>query len=254
MTHTAKKDDVTMSMQNEDPESRIDLYSASDDVLRQVVARPSVWRERWEKGDGHKGTPVQEWFNANTPGCEMVYKDAMSRQLMWVRDTLRYVLGNVQCEVISTHTSKSITLPVYRITSDYMRLRVYLRDNFYNWKLSVDSKDPVNADFTGLFATSFTGERDYSGDHLDPVYFEGFPENVIFGYYGPSDGRRWSAEVTGREQLWSAIFLIARALGGGLRVESAGRAQHRRALDADTARRLLTERAEKRKKEQERTR
>jgi hypothetical protein len=165
--------------------------------------------------------PLAEWIplqQASTDD-ELFYKAASLHQMNFVRDELARLVGwrqspeQVTVNVIASHTSKSVRLPVY----DLCRpdgLRFVLRENFYNWKLSVISTEPVIADFTGLFHTTPPVDRDYTGDPLAPVYFEGFPRELVFGYYEPSDKRCFSAELWGgNEALWTALFLILRARG-----------------------------------------
>ena len=92
-------------------------------------------------------------------------------------------------------------------------LTIVVRNNFYNWKMSVESERPILADFGGLFHVTPPVERDYTGNPLAAVYFEGFPENRIHPYYTEGDRRRWSAEIGGDEGLWTAVFLIMRSIG-----------------------------------------
>lgn len=167
--------------------------------------------------------PIQEWFNKQreaTPD-EMYYKGASGRQIMFARDTLT---GLVACglayeeakkitTVISTHTSKSVLLPVYQFERVDLGLRLIARDNFYNWKLSVISERPIVADFSGLFHTTPPVDPSYTGDPLASVYFEGFPRDLVFGYYEPSSGHRWSAEIGSDNAMWATLFLIMRTLG-----------------------------------------
>lgn len=170
-----------------------------------------------------KPEPLQEWFNKQrevTPD-EMYYKGASARQIMWVRDTLANVFNcglvfeeRRQVEVIATHTSKSVLLPVYSLERADCSLRLVLRENFFNWKLSVISGEPLDVDFSGLFHTTPPIDPSYTGNPLASVYFEGFPEDLIFGYYAPSDKRRFSAEIWGGDEaLWTTVFLIMRARG-----------------------------------------
>jgi hypothetical protein len=167
--------------------------------------------------------PLQDWFNAQreaTPD-EMFYKEASGSQIMFVRDDLRYLVASGLyyeeakdiCRVISHHTSKSVKLPVYQLSRPDLGLRLILRDNFYDWKLSVISETPIVADFSGLFRTTPPIAREYTGCELASCYFEGFPEELVFGYYEPSDKRRWSAAIGGRNALWTTVFLMMRALG-----------------------------------------
>jgi hypothetical protein len=126
-----------------------------------------------------------------------------------------YALAEESLRVISTHRSKSVDLPVYRIINMELDMEFILRNNFYNWKFSVISSKPILAEFTGLFYTSPPVEPDYTGDHLAPVYFEGFPEKYIFGYYDKSDNKKkWSADMYNDYDLWTTIYVCLRALGG----------------------------------------
>ncbi|MCK9567652.1 hypothetical protein M0R72_01720 [Candidatus Pacearchaeota archaeon] len=137
--------------------------------------------------------------------------------------------------VISEHTSKSVRLPVYSFERKDIWLRLTLRYNFYNWKLSVESQSPILADFSGLFFTTPPVEPEYTGNELHPVYFEGFPEDRIFGYY-ENDHCKFSAEIGSHEKLWTAIFLIMRDLGKIKPYVWNTQESHRKALDEESAR------------------
>lgn len=196
-------------------------------------------------------TPLREWCLANRPADEMLWRGGAIEQITFVRDSLNaLVQSGIDYEdandvmVISTHRSKSIALPVYELARPDLGVRLILRDNFYNWKLSVISERPVAVDLSGLCYTSPPVDPEYTGDKLNPVYFEGFPESLVFGYY-ESDHRRFSAELYGREGAWTAVFLIMRAVGAVKPVAYYTRAQHRAELDASKARRLVRKAAAK---------
>lgn len=157
--------------------------------------------------------PLQEWFSAQLIDNEMLWKGAAGYQVMFVRDCIASVMG-ADAFVIATHRSKSITLPVYQIERADLGLTVTMRCNFYNWKLSVQGERPIEADFSGLFYTTPPIEPDYTGNPLSAVYFEGFPSELVFGYYEASDKRQWSAELHEDNALWTALYLVMRALGG----------------------------------------
>ncbi len=158
--------------------------------------------------------PLQHWINANTPKEEMFWEAPARAQMLFVRDRLAplvlsgmsYEEGKDVAQVIGTHTSKSITLPVYELERPDKKLRVILRDNFYDWKLSVIAHVPVKESFRGLFDES-------GGSYLSPVYFEGFDEALIFPAYAKSNGQQFSASIGTEHALWATAFLIVRALG-----------------------------------------
>ena len=169
---------------------------------------------------------LQEWFNKqreNTPD-EMYFKQASGSQIMYVRDALCYLIASGMADdvdvldrkkivtVISEHTSKSVKLPVYNFDRSDIGLRIILRNNFYNWKISVISDVPIIADFDGLFFTSPPPDPGYTGNPLSSCYFEGFPNELIFGYYDTNQSV-WSAEIGFDEKLWTVLFLIMKARG-----------------------------------------
>lgn len=127
---------------------------------------------------------------------------------------LHYEKRRTLAQVISTHGSKSILLPVVEYHRADLGLTFVVRNNFYNWKLSVESERPVVADFGGLFHTTPPVDPDYTGNPLASVYFEGFPGDRIHPYYTQGDRRRWSAEIGNDEELWMTVFLVMRAVGG----------------------------------------
>lgn len=163
---------------------------------------------------------LQEWINSHGPASEMLWAGGWGSQVKFARDAIAPLVGAGlpwdECRVahvISTHCSKSINLPVYEFARPDVGLRLIARNNFYDWKLSVISEQPIAADFDGLFATTSPVEPEYTGDPLASCYFEGFPEELVFGYYGESDKKRWSAEIDGDHAMWATCFLICRSLG-----------------------------------------
>jgi hypothetical protein len=164
---------------------------------------------------------LQRWVSEHVVKDEMLWKGAWGDQIQFVRDTLVGLFSaglyyeDIAAipDVISTHRSKSIELPVYELKRSDIGLTLYLRGNFHDWKLSVVSERPIEADFTGLFHTTPPIDPDYTGDSLHPVYFEGFPRELVFGYYEPSDKKRWSACIGGSYTVYTTVFLILRALG-----------------------------------------
>jgi hypothetical protein len=183
-------------------------------------------------------------MNEHPIGLEMLWNGAAGHQLKFVRDRLTALVGmGLDYEdrkdittVISTHGSKSIDLPVYQLARGDLGLRLILRDNFYNWKLSVLSETPIKADFSCLFHTTSPVAPAYTGNPLSSVYFEGFPSDLVFGYYDESDGRRWSAEIGDDYTLWMVVHAVMRSLGVVKPLTWHTEASHRAELDAETER------------------
>lgn len=181
--------------------------------------------------------PLQTWINqqldlekqTEDPYERSSYRAAVD-QACWVRDRVKSLMAigiepyearkNDVAFVIGEHVSTSVRLPVYELVRPGLRL--ILRNNFYDWKLSVLSEQLINCDFSGLFHTTPPVDPDYTGNSLHPVYFEGFPPELVFGYYEPAleaakrvwePELQWSAEIPSREMLWTVVFLLLRDLG-----------------------------------------
>ena len=96
------------------------------------------------------------WCRVNEPGDTMIYKSGYWDQICFVKDVLlnvcwkKYDYKANPPLVIGTHTSKSIDLPVYKIKiSD--DVTIYMRYNFHDWKVTVDSTIPITVDHRGIF-------------------------------------------------------------------------------------------------------
>lgn len=129
---------------------------------------------------------LQEWATANDPSqTTLIYKDGFWNQIMFVRDQIPGIafrvygegavtnLVNNRIKVISTHTSKSVKLPVFHITMPNGDEFV-MRYNFHDWKVSVKARSPINVDFLNLFDMK---------EKVHPGCCEGFPSEWIFGSY-----------------------------------------------------------------------
>jgi len=180
----------------------------------------------------------------------MYYKKASGGQIMFARDNLcslvsaglPYDRERKTLTVISTHRSKSVVLPVYNFERPDLGLRFVARENFYNWKLSVISERPIDCDFAGLFKTTPPIQPEYTGDPLSSVYFEGFPEDLVFGYY-ETNKCRFSAEIGGDQAMWTVLFLIMRSVGAIKARPWHTRESHQAELAAESKARADAERA-----------
>lgn len=186
---------------------------------------------------------LQEWANSHEVDGKMLWKGAWGNQIAFVRDQVSALIGagiryndprrDELLSVISTHRSKSITLPVYEFSRPDYGLRIILRNNFYNWKMSVICTTPIECNFDGLFHTTPPVEPTYTGDPLNPAYFEGFPEDLVFGYYY-SDQRQFSAEIGTDYELITSLFLIMRSLGAIKAYRWHTKESHKKELEEET--------------------
>jgi hypothetical protein len=203
------------------------------------------------------GVPLQDWVNEQIRDVEMVWDGSFGRQIEFLRDSLtplvergmnHYEKRNEQISrVISSHTSKSITLPVTQITRRDFGISFVMRNNFSDWKLTVLSEKPIEADFGPLFITCPPPEPEYTGDVLEYMYFEGFPSDLIRGYFSQNK-RQWSASIQSDFALWTVIFLCMQSIGALRNKEYHTRESHQKEMEAE---KMARERYESVKKVQD---
>lgn len=130
-----------------------------------------------------KNLPIDllTWSRVNEPSDQMIYKPSYWNQIILIRDKVNYIFYNDYDDfeanpvmVINTHCSKSITLPVYEINIKKYNLKMILRNNMHNWKISVISEKEINLDFMGLFDEE---------KNINSIYCEGFKDYEVFPEY-----------------------------------------------------------------------
>lgn len=168
------------------------------------------------------GTPLQEWFMDNRAKDEMIYKGAAENQIMFVRDRVHPIFvrdydrrKENPVRVVSTHTSKSVKLPVYMI--EIPKLRVIMRGNFHNWMVSVESRSVVAAPGVVINRPIISLPTKYDlfdrDQVISKVYCEGFNDEWVFGSYN-ENGSRFTVELGySREALWAFLWIVACEMG-----------------------------------------
>jgi hypothetical protein len=154
-----------------------------------------------------KNLPVDllTWCRVNEPEEKMLWKQGYWDQIMFVRDTVNPLFYSTYEEwkdnpvkVINTHRSKSIALPVYEIYLKQHDVKMIVRYNFYDWKISVISKTEINIDFMGLFDECNT---------INSIYCEGFKEEQVFQSF-KENKKQFTVEISGMYQVFTFMFLL----------------------------------------------
>ena len=154
-----------------------------------------------------KNLPIDllTWCRVNEPSDDMIYKKGYWNQITFIRDTIMYMLCkdyedyiNNPVLVINTHTSKSIVLPVYQLNLFDKKMKIIIRNNFYNWKISVDSDVEINVDFMGLFK---------SDEQIHSVYCEGFKKEQVYDSYS-NNKKKFTFEIGDTYLLYTFMFLL----------------------------------------------
>lgn len=174
--------------------------------------------------------PLQEWFNTEVldpKDAKAIAETGVRRppraggpddsQIMFIRDRILPLLvrdvgyedrkrGDRQCLVVSSHNSKSTKLPVYHIKGD--DCEVWMRGNYYDWKVSVRSSRPVE-DVLSLLSPLVSSGKDTA---ISDVYFEGFADEWIFGAWDDNP-REFSIELSySFEPLWAFMYMLTERL------------------------------------------
>lgn len=148
---------------------------------------------------------LHAWFMENMPAKDMTYKNSAEEQIMFLRDKTQIFFTNFMLktvQVVSTHVSKSITLPVYHIVLKD-GLELILRGNFHDWKISVNS--PFEIEIPNEILTNYT----LSGEKMHPCYCEGFDESWIWDSY-MNNKQKFTIEINSSlYELYTFLFLLS---------------------------------------------
>jgi len=95
---------------------------------------------------------LQDFINEGIDNLRdtLIYKDSGINQMCWVRDNIGFLLGlREECYVYSTHTSKSVSLPVYTYAVESGH-KIHIRGNFYDWCVAIDTPEGWKSPLAGL--------------------------------------------------------------------------------------------------------
>jgi len=158
---------------------------------------------------------LTNWLKNNIPDDNLIYKNGLYDQTNFVSNFMRQIFlesateYNIDMEfdkrlkimesfepyVISYHRSKSVVLPVMELDLSRIGVKIVLRNNFYDWCISIESESDIDCDFMGLLT-------DTKG------YFEGFPEDRVYGYYSETNKKNFSLCLNNNYELYTFMFLL----------------------------------------------
>jgi hypothetical protein len=133
-------------------------------------------------------------------------KDAYS-QNNFMRDIIGNLLGGVLVFNVSSHTSKSINLPVYGLV---MRngIAIIARDNFYDWKVSIKLPKPIKK---GLIPEEIIS--DGLKENIPSCYCEGFHDDWVYEGYDPDKEQiQFTIEIRNKYDIYLLMFILKNAL------------------------------------------
>jgi len=162
---------------------------------------------------------VTHWIRNNDPEDKMLWKGSLGDQVVFARGLPTMLYGYERgdsdflyekykdaVKVIGTHTSKSIACPVYKFV--WNGITFIMRDNFYNWKVSVDSEIPLDIDFEGIF----------SDEEISSCYCEGFLDSQVYGSYFRNH-KQFTVELSNRYKMYFFFRKIGYYFGCKAKVE-----------------------------------
>lgn len=141
------------------------------------------------------------------------YSKSAEKQAVFVRDKICGNLLHTKGFVVGHHFSKSCYLPVY-YTKMRNGIKVIMRNNFYDWKVSVEIPEGV------LYPSNFLPEDclSYSmvEDKLEKIptcYLEGFKKEWSYDAYNPErPPRKFTIEVPDKERLYVVLHSLKHIL------------------------------------------
>lgn len=157
-------------------------------TLGMVRYNVGAARELWLQKNN-----LTAWSLENPIPDEMYWKGAAQHQLKGFKDLLAIAFRfdkNSILSVVCHHTSKSIKLPVVRLTLPSIGLNIWIRDNFHNFAVTVEAQREIaNLDVSTM-----------NMDSLHSCYFEGFERSnaPVYGSYAP-DNSRFSFHYRGED-------------------------------------------------------
>ena len=146
---------------------------------------------------------LEEFEALNKVGDEMLWKTAAINQIAGFKELREAVVQASGCyvsdNVINTHTSKSIRLPVVEFTIPSTGLTLTMRNNFYDIKVSVNSSKPIEDREFGNWVDTKAVDGYYN--------FEGFPRDKVYGPYDENPSQ-FSVSI-GRDNLKAFVEAVA---------------------------------------------
>ena len=147
-----------------------------------------------------------QWMRKWNIDKNLIYRQAAIDQACFLRDDICGQLLHTHPFVVSTHISKSVTLPVYAFT---MRngIKVICRENFYGWMLSVELPQDKPSHVDVIPEDVF--ECGYMKD-ISSCYFEGFKDEWVYEGYNPHNlsQRKFSFGIRSDYDFYMAMYML----------------------------------------------
>jgi hypothetical protein len=145
---------------------------------------------------------LEQWCEENPIKENLIFKSSAVDQGRIFVNMTKIFGGSKTVLVDGMHRSKSVLLPVYHLNM-WPGIGIWARDNFYNWKVSVDSRFDIHVN-EDIFDT-------------ETEWTEGYCEGMVGHIFGPwsRDRRRFTIEC--RNEIFLAILFESIRLSRDMR-------------------------------------
>ena len=160
---------------------------------------------------------IRDWANENEPSDNMIYKKAYWSWIGYIENEVlpRFFnslikdldyedavsVMNNHHNIIGTHMSKSIKLPVIELK--LKSCTIVFRYNFYDTELTVISNKDI--DLSGL-------EDMFRSDDSIQFYHQGIPNNYIIDTKYTEDKKRFTANIVGYSEFYTIMVAVRNSI------------------------------------------
>lgn len=196
----------------EDFERHVGDHLNVEGYLRDHTNEEAKYRIREYYKSNNIEVDVTTWVRLHDVKDEMVYKNAYSKQICFIRDTIGNMVGDRRLDygrrvnVVGTHMSKSILLPVYQIKT-LCGSKITINYNFYNYVISIEAYSDVDLTFSTRFILPINVM-----DNVNPSYCYGFKPEDIHGAYA-NNNKKFTFTLDNEYDVYTFFYLL-KNLGG----------------------------------------
>jgi len=159
------------------------------------------------------GNALIDWCRSQPERKGQRGEDTRWNQVFFIRDTLPTIWSNSleeyktfvegpNARVVGMHHSKSIDLVVFGVNHPRLGFRAVLRNNLYNWNVTLDSDRDIIINPKLLFDSESTSY----------CFFEGFPKDWCIEVPYKKNKRRFAFSCGGDYDLYAIFWQIVLAL------------------------------------------
>ena len=190
-----------------DMEKYLPNFNSSEYESSTSTTDPDVISQVREIYSENLPVDLTAWTRVNHPDPDrkFIYEKSFYTQINFIGEVICELLFpnyedymNNLPVVISTHYSKSICLPVYKLYVPKYHITFILRDNFYDWKISVESETSLDYEFMGLF------KKD---ERINSCYCEGFPSGTVYGSFNDNN-KKFTIELESNYELYMFMYML----------------------------------------------